>query len=117
MSDEEFKQIFKAHPAPEARDGLAADILRAARAGATKVDATGSNTPTPANDNNPWVIRLGSLAAVLIAAVFIWTQIGVDPYQDEAQEWELLAENSGFSDLYDWVYAETTIEPAADDPL
>jgi len=88
----DLDNLLTQNQAPAPRRDLSARILSAAK------------TAAPANDSpsrRPWW-AMGSLAATgLIAALFL-----LQPTATTQAEWEVIAETSGFSDLYAWVEDE-----------
>lgn len=97
----DLDNILAENTAPAPRAQLSADILAAAQRVA------------PANDvptRRPWW-AVGTVAAMAIAAVLFFVQ--PTPELTEADQWEQVADASGFADLYDWVEADPA--PASDD--
>lgn len=84
--------LLNENAAPTVRGSLSAQILSA------------SKIVEPANDSpvrRP-VWAFGGMAAMAVmAALFI-----LQPASDTTTDWEQIADNSGFSDLYEWVEGE-----------
>lgn len=94
----DFDKLLAENTAPAPRANLANEILAAAE------------KHSPANDEAPrqkrwWAV--GSLAAMAMISAFLVFQPGSSPLDAEAEHWELIADNSGFSDLYAWVEDDT----------
>lgn len=90
----DLDKLLDTNPAPAVRTHLSARILAAAE------------TAQPANDIEAkgrarWSLA-GIAAMAVMAAIFV-IQPNSDPAADE---WQQIADNSGFSDLYEWVEDE-----------
>ena len=90
----DFDKLLAENIAPAPRASLATEILATAE------------KHVPANDEAPrqkrwWAV--GSLAAMAMISAFLVFQLGSSPLDTEAEHWEIVADNSGFSDLYAWV--------------
>lgn len=88
----DLDKLLNANPAPAVRKSLSSQILAAAE------------TVQPANDTiskRPWWSLAGVAAIAVMTAVFV-----IQPNSTPADEWQQIADNSGFSDLYEWVEDE-----------
>lgn len=83
--------------APAPKDDLKARILAAAEAM--------PQIPETANDRRFDWKKISALAACLVVMGFTGLQF-MGPAQQGSDEWEIAADESGFSELYDWVHAE-----------
>lgn len=83
--------------APAPRADLKARILAAAESTPQMAE--------PANDRGFNWKALTAAAACLVAVAFVGLQT-LTPVDDTAEQWQVAAEESGFGELYDWVYAE-----------
>ena len=91
--DQEMDALFAKSQTPAPRADLADRIVQAAQ----------DQTPLQAaNDRKPlvWTAAAG-IAATLVAGVFVMTQ-----QPSEAELWAAQADETGFGDLYEWVYSE-----------
>ena len=85
----DLETLLDQNTAPHVRGSLSARILAAAE------------TAQPANDvaaRRPWW-SMGGIAAIAVVATIFFIQ----PTSDPSTDWVQLADNSGFSDLYEWV--------------
>lgn len=91
--DQEMDALFGKSQTPVPRADLADRIVQAAQ----------DQTPLQAaNDRKPWVwTAAAGIAATLVAGVFVMTQ-----QPSDAELWAAQADESGFGDLYEWVYSE-----------
>ncbi|WP_409433094.1 hypothetical protein ACJ3XI_00960 [Litorimonas sp. RW-G-Af-16] len=97
-SDKTLDAVLNTLQAPAPRGDLAADILAKA--------AAAPQTITAANDRKFNWRTVTAVAACLIAVIFIGVSTLSTPELTEDEQWEMLADNGGFSELHDWVYAE-----------
>ncbi len=86
--------------APAPKDDLKARILAAA-------EAT-PQIPETANDRRFDWKKISALAACLVVMGFTGLQFMGPADPQVTDEWEIAADESGFSELYDWVHAEET---------
>lgn len=99
-SDKELNNLLDTLRAPDPSADLAARILAKAE--------SSPDVARAANDRGfPWK-SLMAVAACLIAVAFVGFGYFGPSNEVEAEEaqWQQTAENTGFSELYDWVYAE-----------
>jgi len=85
---------------------LAENIAPAPRANLANEILATTQQHMPANDGAPRRKRwwaASSLAAMAAITAFLFIQPGSPSIDTEAEQWELLADNSGFADLYAWV--------------
>lgn len=92
-TDQEFRTLFAESEVPAPRVNLMDEILAAAQEQAPL---------QAANDRKPWIwTAAAGIAATLVAGAFVLTQ-----QPSEAELWAAQADQAGFGDLYEWVYAE-----------
>ncbi len=85
----DLDHMLAQNQAPAPRGNLSAKILAAAE---TAQPANTSTTRRP-------IWAMGGVAAMAVMAMMFWVQ----PADAPETEWDVIADASGFSELYDWV--------------
>lgn len=88
----DLDKLLDQNKAPDVRGSLSARILAAAE------------TAQPANDlasRRPWWSVAGVAAMAIMATLFF-----IQPAAEPEADWQLIADGSGFTELYAWVEGE-----------
>lgn len=100
-----LETLFAQSDTPAPRGDLSERIMSAARDQAL-AQSPAQSPILAANDRAPWhnkrvLAGMTAIAATLVAGFFVMTG-----QPSEAELWASHADDSGFGELYDWVYAD-----------